>query len=103
MLTDMGDYEVVSSVRTEECSLRLLNMGTGQYVNPHHHHKTTQTVFVIDGEVEVTVEGTSKILHQYDILRIKPGKIHSLQASGPARALSISIPPLEMDDQHLLG
>ncbi len=102
MQRDMGNYEVISSVETEECSLRLLKLDRGKYVNLHHHDKTTQTYFVIEGVVEVTIGRNAKKLQPYEILRIPPQAVHGLRSTGPSLVLSISIPPLQMDDQHLL-
>lgn len=102
MQGDMGSYEVVSSVETEECSLRLLKLDEGKYVNLHHHDKTTQTYFVIEGVAEVTIGRSTKKLRPYEILRIPPETVHGIRSAEPSLVLSISIPPLQMDDQHLL-
>jgi quercetin dioxygenase-like cupin family protein len=99
----MGSYKVVGSVETEECSLRLLRLFEGETVGRHHHNNTTQTYFVLEGVVEVEVGDTTKMLRPYEIQRVAPGITHGLRSIGEALVLSISIPPLQMDDQHISG
>ncbi|MEK7848991.1 MAG: cupin domain-containing protein [Chloroflexota bacterium] len=100
MYTQMGDYKVVSSVQTEECSLRLLKLERGESVGRHHHQGTTQIYFVLEGEVETVMAGSTRRLRPYEMLRVPPGTPHGLHAPGMCLVLSISIPPLEMEDQH---
>jgi len=97
----MGDYEVVSHMETPECSLRLLRLTKDKYVHTHHHHKTTQTYFVLDGTIQASVSGKPVTLQQHQSLRIPVDVLHSISTDKEALVLSISIPPLEADDQHL--
>ena len=97
----LGDYEVVSHMETPECSLRLLKLTKGKSVQLHHHHKTTQTYFVLEGIAQATVGGEKVILEPYQILRVPIDTLHSIRADGQALVLSISIPPLDPSDQHV--
>ena len=97
----MGDYAVVSHTETPECSLRLLRLTKDKYVRLHHHHKTTQTYFVLDGSIQAAVGSKSVTLQPHQSLRIPTDVLHSIQTDKEALVLSISIPPLEEDDQHL--
>jgi mannose-6-phosphate isomerase-like protein (cupin superfamily) len=97
----IGDYEVVSHVETLECSLRLLRLTGDKYVHTHHHHKTTQIYFVLNGSVQVSVGEKSVTLQQHQSLRIPVDVLHSIRTNKEALVLSISIPPLEAHDQHL--
>jgi mannose-6-phosphate isomerase-like protein (cupin superfamily) len=97
----IGDYEVVSHMETPECSLRLLRLTRDKYVQTHHHHKTTQTYFVLDGTIQASVGGKSVTLQQHQSLRIPVDMLHGIRTDKEALVLSISIPPLEGDDQHL--
>ena len=96
----MGDYKVVSSVQTEECSLRLLKMERGESVAVHHHQITTEIYFMLEGEVDAEVEGIARRLRPYEMLRVPPGKEHGLHAPAMCLMLSISVPPLDVQDQH---
>ena len=98
----LGDYEVVSHLETPECSLRLLKLTENKFVYSHHHHKTVQTYFVLEGIAQATVDGEIVFLKPYQILRVPVDSIHSIRAEEAALVLSISIPPLEGTDQHLV-
>jgi mannose-6-phosphate isomerase-like protein (cupin superfamily) len=97
----IGDYEVVSYTETPECSLRLLKLTKDKFVLLHHHHKTSQIYFVLEGIVQATLDGKSVVLEPHQILRIPPDALHSIRTESEALVLSISIPPLEASDQHV--
>ena len=98
----IGNYEVVSYTETPECSLRLLRLANDRFVHLHHHHKTTQIYFVLEGTVEAVVDDKSVVLKPHQILRIPLDALHSIRTDGgEALVLSISIPPLEASDQHV--
>ena len=97
----LGDYEVVSHLETPECSLRLLKFTKDKFVRLHHHHKTTQTYFVVEGIAQATVGGKTVVLEPYQVLRVPADSLHSIRTEGEVLVLSISIPPLEATDQHL--
>ena len=101
MYVRMGDYEVVSHTETPECSLRLLKLSNDKSVHQHHHHKTTQIYFLLEGTAEVTVDSKSVILEPHQILRIPPDALHGIRTEGEALVLSLSIPPLDASDQHV--
>jgi len=101
MYMRIGDYEVLSHLETPECSLRLLKLTKDKFVYLHHHHKTTQIYFLLEGTAKATVDGKSVILKPHQILRIPPDALHSIRTEGEALVLSISIPPLEASDQHV--
>jgi len=97
----IGDYEVVSHTETPECSLRLLKLVKGRFVHLHHHHKTTQIYFILDGIAQATLDNKSIVLEPHQILRIPADTLHSIQTESQALVLSISIPPLEASDQYV--
>ena len=98
----MGNYEVVSHVETPECSLRLLRMGRDQSVQLHYHERTTQTYFVLEGTVQAMVGTSLRVLEPHQSLRIPARTPHRISSEEPALVLSISIPPLDAEDQHPL-
>lgn len=99
---DMGDYQVLGDVRTPECSLRILRLSLGRTVNRHLHRKTTQVYFVIEGDAVATVAGESKKLGPMESLRVPIDTPHALSTESTAIVLSISIPPLRLDDQIIV-
>ena len=90
----MGDYEVVSHTETPECSLRLLRLTKDKYVRLHHHHKTTQTYFVLDGSIQAAVGSKSVTLQPHQSLRIPTDVLHSIQTDKEALVLSTLFPRL---------
>ena len=99
---DMGDYQVLGDVRMPECSLRILRLSPGRAVNLHVHRKTTQVYFVIEGDAVATVAGESKKLGPMESLRVPIDTPHALSTESTAIVLSISIPPLRLDDQIIV-
>lgn len=97
----LGNYEVISHLETPECSLRLLKLTEKDTVHPHHHHETTQTYFVIEGEAEATVSGETTLLARHQILRVPADAVHTIKAKKEVLILSISIPPLVASDQYV--
>ena len=97
----MGAYEVVSDLETPECSLRLLKLAKDKFVHLHHHHKTTQIYFVLEGIAQATVDGETVVLEPRQTLRIPADTLHSIRSEDEALVLSISIPPLDVSDQHV--
>jgi len=101
MYIHVGDYEVISHQETPECSLRLLKLTKDKGVYLHHHHRTTQIYFVLEGTARATVAGKSAVLKPYQILRIPRDALHDIRTDGEALVLSISMPPLDASDQHM--
>lgn len=102
-MIDMGDYQVVSDVRTPECSLRLLRLTPGKRVSPHFHRRTTQIYFLLEGSAVVQVGPSLREIGPNQTCRVPPGTAHAISSQVVALVLSISIPPLEADDQHPSG
>ena len=96
---DIGDYQVLADMRMPECSLRLLQLSPGRAVNLHLHHKTTQIYFVIEGNATVTIASDTNKLGPMESLRIPVDIPHAISTESAAIVLSISIPPLRLDDQ----
>ena len=98
----MGDYEVLSHVEMPECSLRILSLKPAQFVASHFHKESTQVYTVLERLVEARVGDRTYQLRPYETVRIEKGAVHSVRALGDsALVLSLSIPPLGRDDQHV--
>jgi quercetin dioxygenase-like cupin family protein len=98
----MGSYEILSHVRMPECSMRIIGMKESEEVALHHHEKSTQVYTVLESEVEVRVGDRTMRLRPYETVRIEKGTLHSMRAvEGAALVLSLSIPPLQRNDQHV--
>jgi len=102
-MQDMGQYEVLSHLTMPECSIRIIGMRETEHVAPHYHEKCAQIYMVLEHEVEAQVGELTFQLRPYETVRIEKGAVHSVRAVGEsALLLSISIPPLERDDHHVM-
>ncbi len=98
----MGDYEILSQVEMPECSIRIIGMKESEQVALHYHEKCAQVYTVLEREVEVRVGDRTMRLRPYETVRIEKGVRHSVRAvEGSALVLSLSIPPLDREDQHV--
>ena len=101
-MRDMGDYEILSHTAMPECSIRIIGMKESEHVAPHYHEKSTQIYTVLEHRVEARVGEQTFHLRPYETVRIEQGTVHSIRAiDGSALVLSLSIPPLGRDDQHV--
>lgn len=51
-------------------------------VPPHCHKKHSETFYVLDGQVEWTVEGETHVLNPGDALYVPPNAVHSVRVLG---------------------
>lgn len=98
----MGDYQVLADIRMLECSLRVLRLSPGRAVRLHVHRKVTQVYFVIEGVATATIAGENKKLGPRESLRVPINTPHAISTESSAIVLSISIPPLTLDDQVIV-
>ncbi len=100
-MTDAGAYEILSHTSMPECSIRIIRMLETEHVSPHYHEKCAQIYTVLEHLVEATVGDHTMHLRPYETVRVEKGIVHSVRAlEGEALVMSLSIPPLERDDQH---
>ena len=101
-MKDMGEYEILSHVAMPECSIRIIGMRETERVALHYHENCAQIYTVLEHEVEAQVGDRTMRLRPYETVRIEKGVRHSVRAvEGAALVLSLSIPPLDRDDQHV--
>jgi len=101
MSNHMGTYEILSHTLLPECSIRIIRMMPEEHVNAHYHQKCAQIYTVLEHEVEARVGDHMMRLRPYETVRIEIGQVHSIRAvDAEALVMSLSIPPLERDDQH---
>ncbi|MEK7247954.1 MAG: cupin domain-containing protein [Chloroflexota bacterium] len=101
MSNQMGQYEILSHTLLPECSIRIIRMLPEEHVNAHYHEKSAQIYTVLEHEVEARVGDHTMRLRPYETVRIDIGQVHSIRAiDAEARVMSLSIPPMDRDDQH---
>ncbi len=100
-MKDMGTYEILSHVVLPECSIRIIRMLSAEHVAPHYHKNSAQVYTVLENRVEARVGDHAMQLRPYETVRIEKDIVHSVRAlDGEALVMSLSIPPLDRDDQH---
>jgi mannose-6-phosphate isomerase-like protein (cupin superfamily) len=73
-----------------------------EHVAPHFHKHSAQVYTVLEHQVEVRVGDQEMRLRPYETVRIETGQVHSLRTpDGEALVMSLAIPPLALDDQHV--
>ena len=101
-MNHMGEYEILSHVEMPECSIRIIGMKESERVALHYHEKCVQIYTVLEREVEVRLGDRTMRLRPYETVRIEKGAHHSVRAvEGSALVFSLSIPPLDREDQHV--
>lgn len=97
----MGIYEILSHTAMPECSIRIIRMLPQEHVALHYHEKSAQVYTVLEHVVEARVGDFTMRLRPYETVRIERNERHSIRAvEGEALVMSMSIPPLDRDDQH---
>ncbi|HXG41443.1 MAG TPA: cupin domain-containing protein [Dehalococcoidia bacterium] len=103
-MQSMGNYEVLSHVEMAECSLRILRLRQGEHVSPHYHRECVQIYTVLESEVEIQVGERTYRLLPYETVRVEKGVVHALRpGERDALVLSLSIPPLQREDHHVVA
>ena len=62
---------------------------------PEHHHPAEQTVHMLEGTYELTVDGETFLLNAGDVLAIPGNAVHSGQAHTACRILDVFSPVRE--------
>ena len=82
-----------NGAKNVDVHINAINADSGS--GPYHYHERAENVYIVlEGSVEVVVEGKRYILGKDDVAFIPPGLKHSAGATGgaPARALEIYAP-----------
>ena len=79
---------------------KILHLEAGHSLSLQYHERKDETIFVLEGELELTVEVDGELrelrLAPGDSHRIRPRIRHRMRASVPCRILEVSSP--ELDD-----
>lgn len=78
---------------------KYLFLFDGQTCPMHRHRIKSETFFIAKGQIEVSLDGETRLLREGDTLFIEPWIPHSMKGVGPALILEISTPCL-VDDNY---
>ena len=102
---DASPGETIYEIITKEDGLSFgLAIADIMQSEAHRHDSITEIYSVLEGEIELAVNGHTKILVCGDSDTIRPGTIHSARSltDQQARVSVISIPPWNPGDHHLV-
>jgi len=63
---------------------QIVVVEAGSQVKPHYHKRTSELIYVIEGDCLFTVNDRTFPLQTGDLLLTEPGDIHSLVNDGPS-------------------
>jgi quercetin dioxygenase-like cupin family protein len=94
-------YEFVDGVRIhavggEQVLLCRVRYEPGKEVPWHCHEATEQVMFILDGEVEVTIEDETQTLGAGDVVVVNRGLHHSLRSPGGVTFME-ALAPVPLD------
>ena len=90
-----SNYEVIPL--DQRTNVRLYSsVDPGSYVPPHWHD-AIEIIYLIEGELKVTVEGTTNILKSGQCTLIQSGQVHSTLCTHPNRSIVFQIPQAFME------
>lgn len=88
-------FQVLTGSRRSQIAAMVLQPGevSGEYGNEHPH--ADQILYVIEGEAEVLVAGSSERLQPGDAILIEAGQEHQIRATGNSalRTFNVYAPP----------
>lgn len=101
-----GDYVVYDLIPGEltgqNWSLAILEIND----SPNHYHKFGKEIFVVmNGELNIEVDGTNYLIKPGDLVHISANKIHHLKSAKgekPVRVLCVNFPAFNPEDMYIL-
>lgn len=70
----------------------------GQSCPLHLHRSKHETFFIVRGKVQLSLEGTERLLQAGEVLSVPPGRLHSFRGCGAALLLEVSQPCIVADN-----
>ena len=78
---ELRDGVHLLAVGGEQVLLGRVTYGAGKGVPSHYHDEAEQVVAIVEGEVEVTIEGETRTLRAGDVAVINRGLEHELHSA----------------------
>lgn len=82
-----------NGARNADVHINVINVDSGP--GPYHYHERAENIYIVlEGTVEVMIEGTRYVLRKDDVAFIPPGLRHTAGNGGdsPARVIEIYAP-----------
>ena len=79
---ELRDGVRLHAIAGEQVLLGRVTYGAGNGVPSHHHNEAEQVMAIVDGEVEMTIEGETRTLRAGDVVVVNRGLEHELYSAG---------------------
>lgn len=74
---------------------KILEVNEGERLSLQYHEKKKETMYVLSGEMKLTLDGEERVLREGDSVTINPGQKHRIEAVTPVRIAEVSTPQLD--------
>ena len=81
-------------------SLAEASLPAGRSTQRHHHKRTEEIYFILDGHGTMEVDGETRLVVPGDAILLPPGAWHIIQAETPLRFLCACAPPYSHEDTY---
>jgi mannose-6-phosphate isomerase-like protein (cupin superfamily) len=86
-------------------SLAEARLPVGGVITPHHHPKSEEIYYILEGRGQMTVGSETREVGPGEAIAIPPGEVHKIATLGdePLKFLCCCAPAYEHEDTVLLG
>jgi quercetin dioxygenase-like cupin family protein len=94
-----GDSGPKYLMKGPRMNFAVVQFQPGQDFKAHYHNEMEENFFILEGEVDVVVDGTVHRLTPGQLIHIEPGEIHYLanNSKNPVKMISTLAPFREVD------
>ena len=81
-----------TSLYNEEISIAKTFMSENSELENHHHNSSYEIIVILEGTLEVTIDGDAKRLQKFDKINLKKSQPHSAVAVTDVWFVALSVP-----------
>jgi quercetin dioxygenase-like cupin family protein len=94
-----GEYWIVNN---EKYCGKILQVNEGYQCSYHFHKLKDETFYILEGMIEIVVNGENQIMREGDTLRLPPNTRHTFYAVKNSKILEVSTQHFENDSYRLI-
>ncbi|BDF33708.1 MULTISPECIES: cupin domain-containing protein [Extibacter] len=94
-----GDSGPKYLMKGPRSNFAVVQFQAGQDFKAHYHNIMEENFFILEGEVDIIVDGTTHTLKAGDLIHIEPEEVHYVvnNSGGPVKMISTLAPYQESD------
>ena len=85
-----GDYGPKYLMKGPNMNFAIVQFNPGQDYTAHYHNIMEENFYILEGEMDIVVDGTVYTLKKGDFIHIDPGKVHYVINNSNATSKMIS-------------